>query len=341
MLCDEIRVLVTTLDGAGVADLTRFSDWSFSRRLNDISEASIEISNRCPDIGLLLPICQEVRFVQADEVLWSGPLTSIEVDSGTGSVTVIARDRLFNMNRVAWTSRQTVVGQARGVVNELIDRSNAVRPLDLTFLSVGESTLLTSVLGTPGAYMYSTLQDLNQSAIWFSCIAGDLFIGDQRNLVDTAKTYKSEDFTDGLDLTIDGTYQADQIVLLYNGGENSVVYPPEGGVLEGGCGDGPLQIAVSATELTDSLEALTVAEEAYDDLSFPSIRLEGSSLDPRSTDSGLLIPGYMSTLLHTSTDIVQSLQLVTVNFEGVEQYLTSLDVDFESPAARYVIITGS
>lgn len=120
--CGSYRVMVQERCGAQfVCELREVSGLSFNRVLNEISEATVEVSmNGCCDcLANVDPWKHEVAIYRNDSLVWVGPILDMEFRTSEESILIYARDLL------AWADHRVVELADEDYEPEATDLSDA------------------------------------------------------------------------------------------------------------------------------------------------------------------------------------------------------------------------
>lgn len=189
---EEYTVLLTARDLETYAAEIRWSELSFSRVLDDISEAEVTI----PDVfgglrcnvelgGVVTPWRFGIRIERNGSEVWSGPITNVErpVRDGAGSdyVTVTASDKM------AWGLKRTTPdflsyedADAGTVFKGVLDAGMApdnVHNLVCPEFATGY-TMTREVVPLDFEYTFDILSELADSAVDYFMIGGELAVYD-------------------------------------------------------------------------------------------------------------------------------------------------------------------
>ncbi len=192
---EEYSVIITARDCATYAgSIENWSQFSWSRTLDDISECSITVPDvlgglRCNiEMGdSLVPWRYGIRIERNGALVWCGPITTItrptrEGGAGADYVTITALDKL------AWTQKRTQTtdlifsNQDAGTVfKSVLDDAmffDNLPGLYCPTFATGYS-MTREVLALNFEYAYDTLQDLAHSAVDYFMFGDKLAVQDQ------------------------------------------------------------------------------------------------------------------------------------------------------------------
>lgn len=94
--CGQYRVFVQTRGGQFyVCELLDLTDLSFSRVLNETSEASVTATTGCCGcLAEVNPWQHEIAIFRNDELVWVGPIIDLEFDAAAETIKIYAKDLL-------------------------------------------------------------------------------------------------------------------------------------------------------------------------------------------------------------------------------------------------------
>lgn len=190
---EEYVVIITARDLTTYAAEVNWSSISWSRSLDEISEASVTVPDvfgglRC-NIQLgsaIVPWRYGIRIERNGELVWAGPITSIERPvrngSGTDYVTISASDKLV------WTTRRTATQDMpftstdagdvfRTVLQDAVSLDNLF-DLRCPVFKTGY-TMTRNIVALDFEYLYDILDDLARSAVDFTVIGTELAVQNQ------------------------------------------------------------------------------------------------------------------------------------------------------------------
>ena len=204
---DEYTVIITARDLETYAAQVDWSQLTWSRVLDEISDATVTVPDifggmRCNiELGsAIVPWRFGIRIERNGELVWSGPITSVErpVRNGQGSdyVTISAQDKMV------WTTRRTptedLFYQAqdgatvfKGVVDDATSLDNLFG-LECPSFNTG-FTMTRDILAADFEYMYDILDDLARSAVDFFMVGNELAVQNQTQAGQPAGWYVVRD----------------------------------------------------------------------------------------------------------------------------------------------------
>lgn len=190
---DEYTVIITARDLETYAAQVNFSGLTWSRVLDEISDASVQVPDvfgglRCNiELGSsIVPWRFGLRIERNSELVWTGPITQIErpVIDGIGAeyVTITAQDKM------AWMTKRTPLNtlefddvDAGSVFRSLIVEGTDVDNLFGLFCPVINTgySLTRDVIPLDFEYIYDILDDLARSAVDWFVIGNELAVQNQ------------------------------------------------------------------------------------------------------------------------------------------------------------------
>ena len=185
---DDYTVIITARDLRTYAAEVAWSDLTWSRTLDDISEATITVPDRMGGLRCnvqmgtsLVPWRFGIRIERNGALVWCGPITNItrpERDGvGTDYVEITAQDKMAWMRKRTPTQDLTFDNIDAGFMfRQLIEDATSIdNAFNLFCPDAGVQFFLTrEVVALDFEYVYDILDDLARSAVDFFMIGEDL-----------------------------------------------------------------------------------------------------------------------------------------------------------------------
>lgn len=313
-------------------ELANAAALSWSRLLDDTSEAVVEVPYQGPDccelLGAAAPWCNEIALYRDGLLVWQGPIETI--DYGRETTTISAKDV------TAWLAHR--------VIKRLIDYSAAgAGPADLAVIAEAlvrhglgqddpgvEQYLLTRLSGVTGerryepnaSTVYDELAELARTGVDFTALGRRIILAGELPLARLAQL-QDEHFAGELRVIKDGRQAATAATVVGKG-----VTGEAGGV--GPCG--LLETLANEQEILDQASARAEAEAIVQAGTSP-VRLvvpDGSALVPEApVGINELIPGVVVPVASTETCFELTAEL----------RLQRLQVSFEADAGERVAVS--